>query len=184
LRKGDRATCLYRDGDVIITSWSDGRISWPRCRLIGHRGGSGLLVDDELVRAIRSESALALRYWFGVKATAVWRWRLAFGVEGHTGTEGSKRLIQANADKGGAVLRGKKRPRDQVERQQQTRRANGVPPPTGRWDGKGWTEEQLRLLGTMPDAEVAERTGKTETAVRVRRTKLGIAKSEEKRRKR
>jgi hypothetical protein len=35
----------------------------------------------------------------------------------------------------------------------------------------------------MPDAEVAKRTGKTETAVRVRRTKLGIAKSEDKRRR-
>jgi hypothetical protein len=30
LRRGDKATCLYRDGDVVITGWSDGRISWPR----------------------------------------------------------------------------------------------------------------------------------------------------------
>src|SRR5262249_7625408 len=44
LQKGDRATCLSRDADVVITSWSDGRISWPRCRALGHRGGSGLLV--------------------------------------------------------------------------------------------------------------------------------------------
>jgi hypothetical protein len=98
LRKGDRATCLLRDGTVVITSWSDGRISWPRCRKLGHRGGSGLLVDDELVRAIRSESSLALQYWFGVQGETVWRWRQAFGVEGHAGTEGSRRLIQANAD--------------------------------------------------------------------------------------
>jgi hypothetical protein len=55
LRGGDRATCLYRDDDVVITSWSDGRISWPRCRRIGARGGSGLLVDEELARAIRLE---------------------------------------------------------------------------------------------------------------------------------
>src|SRR5262249_42689400 len=150
--------------------WSDGRISWPRCRLPGtHGGGSGLLVDDELVRAIRSESALAIRYGWGVASYTVWRWRLAFGVEGHAATEGSRRLIQANADKGGATLRGKQRPRDQRERQGQTRRAKGLPGPTGRWTGKGWAQEQLRLLGTMPDAEVAQRTGKTETAVRVRR---------------
>jgi putative SOS response-associated peptidase YedK len=32
LRRGDRATGLVRDGEVIITSWSDARISWPRCR--------------------------------------------------------------------------------------------------------------------------------------------------------
>ena len=35
LRRGDRATCLYRDAEVVITSWSDARISWPRCRAIG-----------------------------------------------------------------------------------------------------------------------------------------------------
>jgi hypothetical protein len=32
----------------------------------------------------------------------------------------------------------------------------------------------LRLLGKMPDAEVAARTGRSENAVRVKRTKLGI----------
>ncbi len=48
LRRGDRATCLFRDGDVIITGWSDARIAWPRCRRPGtHGGGSGLLVDEE-----------------------------------------------------------------------------------------------------------------------------------------
>ena len=54
LRRGDRAACLFRDGDVIITGWSDARIPWPRCRRPGtHCGGSGLLVDAELARAIR-----------------------------------------------------------------------------------------------------------------------------------
>ena len=53
LRRGDRATCLYRDGDVVITGWSDGRIPWPRCRWPETCGGSGLLVDEELARGIR-----------------------------------------------------------------------------------------------------------------------------------
>src|SRR5437763_7296911 len=63
LRKGDRTTCLYRDALVVVTAWSDGRIPWPRCRALGHRGGSGLLVEEELARAVRSESAAALCYW-------------------------------------------------------------------------------------------------------------------------
>jgi hypothetical protein len=32
VRRGDRATCFCRDGDVVIGVWSDGRISWPRCQ--------------------------------------------------------------------------------------------------------------------------------------------------------
>src|SRR6059058_1205517 len=107
LRKGDRATCLLRDGTVVITSWSDGRISWPRCRALGHRGGSGLLVEEELARAILHESAAALMYWWGVTCTTAWRWRLALGVEGRAGTEGSRRLIRAAAAKGAAEVRGK-----------------------------------------------------------------------------
>src|SRR5438046_1858186 len=33
LKRGDKATCLFRDAEVVLTSWSDGRIPWPRCRL-------------------------------------------------------------------------------------------------------------------------------------------------------
>jgi len=64
LRRGDRTHCLVRDALVVVTSWSDGLMSWPRCRTIGHRGGSGLLVEDELARAIRGESAQSVMYWW------------------------------------------------------------------------------------------------------------------------
>src|SRR5262249_25083399 len=39
VRRGDRAHCLFRDGDVIVTGWSYGRIPWPRCRAEGTHGG-------------------------------------------------------------------------------------------------------------------------------------------------
>ena len=104
LRKGQRTTCLYRDALVVVTSWSDGRIPWPRCRAIGHRGGSGLLVGDELARAIRTESAAAVEYWWGVANSTVTLWRAMLGVEGREGTEGSRRLCQAVRDKAVAKL--------------------------------------------------------------------------------
>ena len=47
-------TCLARDCDVVVTGTSTGRIPWPRCRAVGtHGGGSGILVDEELARAVR-----------------------------------------------------------------------------------------------------------------------------------
>ena len=39
LHVGDRATCLFRDRDVVGTGWTDAPISWPRCRLSHAPGG-------------------------------------------------------------------------------------------------------------------------------------------------
>lgn len=69
---------LFRDGLVVVTSWTGARIPWPRCRLLNtHGGGSGLLVDEELLRVIRTESATALKWWWGVSTHTVWSWRKA-----------------------------------------------------------------------------------------------------------
>ncbi len=103
LRKGDRAHCLYRDCDVVITSWSDARISWPRRRAL-HGGGSGLSVDDELRRAVLTESAQAIMHGWGVSSKAVWNWPRAFGVT-MWGTEGSRRSHQQTSEKGAAAPR-------------------------------------------------------------------------------
>jgi hypothetical protein len=46
----------------------------------------------------------------------------------------------------------------------------GIPNPSS----PGWTAEELDLLGTMPDAEVAARIGQTEGAVTLKRCRLGI----------
>jgi hypothetical protein len=91
VRRGDRATCLYRDADLIVTGWSDARISWPRCRRLGSRGGGlGLLVHEELARAVRLELSTAIQYWWGVSEFTVWEWRKALGVPRFN--EGAARL--------------------------------------------------------------------------------------------
>jgi hypothetical protein len=174
LRKGDRTRCLYRDADVVVTSWSDGRISWPRCRALGHRGGSGLPVEEELARAVRSESAAALMYWWGVNGRTAWAWRKALGVEGRDGTEGSRRLIQAAAEKGADQVRGKPLSPEQVEQRRRTARALILGQYLDPAHGRGWTRAELRLLGKVSDAQVAALTGRSENAVRQKRNKLGI----------
>jgi hypothetical protein len=40
--------------------------------------------------------------------------------------------------------------------------------------GAGWTRAELRLLGKMPDADGAARTGRSEGAVTQKRCLLGI----------
>ena len=80
-RKGDRAFCYYRDTDIVITSWSSGRIPWPRGRGLDlASGGISYLVDEELLRAIRTESAVTLRHWFGFSLTLIVKWRAALDV--------------------------------------------------------------------------------------------------------
>jgi hypothetical protein len=91
LRVGQRATCVYRDCDVIVTGWTDARIPWPLCKRQG-RAGPGLLVEEELARAIRTESATALRHWWGVGVALVTMWRRSFGI-GRMDTPGSTSLV-------------------------------------------------------------------------------------------
>lgn len=179
LKRGNRAFCLYRNCDVVVTGWSAARIAWPRCRSLEQCGGSGLLIDDELRRAILTESAEALKFRFGVGTNAAWRWRRAFGVT-QFGTPGSKALHNAASQRGADATRGK--PLSKAQRAKMCKAAakrSDLPrlldlAHAKRWEGKGWTAEQTALLGTMPDAEVAALTGRTTDAVRIRRTRLGI----------
>jgi hypothetical protein len=136
------------------------------------------LVTDELVRAIRSESSLAIQYWWGVGEAAVWAWRKVFGVS-QFGTDGSKRLHEITVAKGAAKTRGKRLPSEQVELRRQNALALNLsshiqpcPNPNG---SRPWTREELAMLGSMSDEGLAAKTGRTEGAVRRRRTNLGIA---------
>jgi hypothetical protein len=78
--------------------------------------------------------------------------------------------------------RGRRLPAYQVERRRQTALALGLRP-TGRWREKGWTPDQLAMLGTMPDEDLARRIGRTTEAIRCRRTELGIPSARDRRRR-
>jgi hypothetical protein len=139
------------------------------------------LVDEELARAVQSESSLALQHWFGVAPRVVWCWRKALGVSRFN--ESSTRLRSELNAAIGAGLRGTVLPAEQVEQRRQTALALDLgkhlrPGYHGPW----WTRAELSLLGKEPDDAVAARIGRTPNAVRVMRTRLGIPSACDRRR--
>jgi hypothetical protein len=183
LHVGERATCLYRDCDVVVTAWTDALISWPRALPVGERGHPSILVDDELARAVRLESAAAVRFWWGVSGLVIWKWRKALGV-GRMDNPGSRRLMLAASMKGADALRGVPLSAKQVEIRRRNARALNL----GRhlipgYHGPWWTQHEVALLGKLPDEEVARRVGRTRDAVRCKRHELGIANSQDRRRR-
>src|SRR5262249_43964885 len=143
---GDLTLCLYRDAEVVVYGWSMAPVPWPRCYQAGkHGAGKGILVDDELARAIRHESALAVQYWWGVCQKTVCKWRAALGIF-RTDAGGRRRLILQSAVNGLNARR---------------RGAAG--------EVRLVTAAELDLLGTLPDAEVGFRTDRTYHAVRTMR---------------
>ena len=173
---GRRVWCRYRSAWCRITSFTDAPISWPRCIIAGQRGGSGLWVSAGLERAIHTESALALRHWFGVSRTCVNCWRRWAGVEGHLTTRGSIRERQRISELGAEVVRGTKQ--SDEERAAKSKRSKALDlirhARAKRWPN-GWTPEMDARLGTAPDIQLAWAWGKSETAVRMRRGRLRIA---------
>src|SRR5262245_4812069 len=151
LKVGDRIFCLYRDAEVVVYDWSLAPVPWPLCYEAGKRGaGKGILVDEELARAIQNESALAIQYWWGVCQKTVCKWRAALGIR-RLAAEGSRRLIH------------------QAARNGLNARQHGA------WgEIRLWTDTELALLGTLPDVAVADRIGRTFHAVRIMRSQLGL----------
>jgi hypothetical protein len=157
LRLGERVPCLYRDRLVVVHGWTDAPISWPLCRPVEGLGRPGILVEEELARAVRGESSLALMHWWRASASVVHCWRTALGVERFT--PGSRRLQLMNAEAGADAQRGVPRP-DVAERMRQAHRERDLvryirpcPCPGG---GRPWTPEEDAQLGAMPDGQ-AER---------------------------
>jgi hypothetical protein len=114
-------------------------------------------------------------YWWAASKTAVQNWGRASGIT-RSNNEGTMRLMLAAAEKGAEAIQG--REWSQEEREQ--RRRNAVEKNLAQhlitgYHGPRWTKQQLAMLGTMPDAEVAAKTGRTPSAVRIMRTRLGIA---------
>ena len=121
------------------------------------------------------ESVIALQYWFGVGVKAVWLWRKALGVGGHSTTTGSRKAIRAAALKGAAAIKEKDWTDEELDRMADAAKQRGTRPPP-RWTPAtgGWTAAQVKLLGTDRDEVIAKRIGRTTDAVTVKRVRFGI----------
>jgi len=133
-------------------------------------------VDDELLRAIRSESAVALRHWWHVSVGMVWKWRKTFGI-GRTGTPGSARLVRAAAQLGAEAIKAK----EWTEAEREQKRELAIKGNFGHngqqgYHGPRWTDDELALLGTDADDVIAQRIGKSRDAVRAQRVRQGKRK--------
>jgi hypothetical protein len=144
-------------------------------------GRPGILVEGELARAIRTESAKALMHWWGVGAHQVWKWRKSFGI-GRADTPGSARLVHAAAQKGANAEKHLSE-EERERRRQRARQQNKEGSLRGGYRGPSWTAEELALLGTMPDSDLAKRIGKSEETVRRQRLRRKIAPAKDRRRK-
>ena len=175
VQKGDVVRCLFRCCDCTVTSVSDAPFPWPRVRGKKRRGGSGLWVNATLARAIRTESAEALKHWFGASSTTVWAWRRAFRVGGTATTPGSKKAHLAGSRAGAETLKAKEWTDEELDAKAEAAKKCGTRPGP-RWapERGGWTPEQIALLGTHYDAVIAARLGRTAVAVTVKRNKLKI----------
>lgn len=87
-RIGRTLNCEVR-GALRVAAISPGRIPWPMARQ-ANGGRLMLIVCGDLARAVRTESAQAIRYWWGVGSNTVWEWRKALGVVQNNA--GTKRL--------------------------------------------------------------------------------------------
>jgi hypothetical protein len=88
VRRGDRIFCEIR-GTVKVGGYTSALIPWPR---ILKTGRASLILCGDLVRAVRTESELAVAHHWDVCVVTVWSWRKAL----HVGriNPGTERLYQ------------------------------------------------------------------------------------------
>jgi hypothetical protein len=89
---------------------------------------------------------------------------------------GSKRLQILNSAKGAGATRGVKLSAEAVERRRRTALKLGLRPKNGYGGSKPWTAKELNTLGSIPDKVLAKKLGRSEKAVRLKRTRSGIVK--------
>jgi hypothetical protein len=194
VRMGTLLSCEARDCEGIVVGYLAGKIPWPVGRRMGS-GSRGLVVFGGLARAIRRESAQAVKHWWGVGRSSVWRWQMALGVE--LANPGTHRLrsdysrepwaIKA-LRKGSQAARSPEARRKMAEAtrgkpcpehvREAVRRANKLRKVTAATRVRMSDAQRARvardLVRKLPAAAVAKRTGRSLSSVYSRRGVLNV----------
>lgn len=168
VRRGGSLFCENL-GSVKVLRFSDGPIPWPMGTVGGLRRSAFVLCGD-LVRAVRQEANGAVAKAWGVSGMTVSKWRRILGVEKwNPGTHRvfvnylGKSLTSENRARGRAI----QTPEKQIEWGRKRSEE-------GRTRKRQWKPKEEKMLGTMPDVEVARRLGCSAQTVSTRRRELGI----------
>lgn len=174
---GEVVPCLYRDYDTVVVGFSDAPIPWPlgeRAKLSRGQGRKrGLIVNGDLLRAIRTEAAVTVAHWWGVGERVAVHWRRAIlgtPEEADAGlhmTAGTRALFAARGEEAILVTRGA---------QSRHKAAAALSASTrGRRPEGGWTAQEDAAVLADDDgdlAAVAQSLGRTLSACYARRCRL------------
>jgi hypothetical protein len=163
VRRGDTVFC-ERFGESIVEDFqNDLPCSYQQGRLCY------LLVGD-LIEMVKTEAVTTITKKLDVSRTTVWIWRKLLGV-GRT-NPGTKKMRAKQAKRvftPERLQKAAKASRSKKERKRKSERLKAA------WaagtQGRLWTAKELKLLGTMPDRELAEKLGRTYNAVHAKRNK-------------
>jgi hypothetical protein len=141
------------------------------------------LLDDELARAVRTESAAALCFWWRVSRNVVKHWRKFLDVT-RTNNARTHELIKAAALEGAAM----QQVRVWTDAEREAKRQTAKRLDLGRtiwhgYQGPRWTAAEMKLLGKLSDADVAARIRRTVEAVRQQSNLAGLPPAKDGRRR-
>ena len=163
---GDMVECA-RFGVVRVIAWSEGPLPWPLCSTGGTRS---LILFEDLERAVRAESRLAVALAWGVSKPTITEWRRHLEV-GHNnaGSRARHRAIVSRVITPTQNAEGLERAHSlDVRLQIEERRRAGAPP------SSRWTPDVVDLMGVETDVEIASRVGCHAVIVGIERRRRGI----------
>jgi hypothetical protein len=190
---GGRLKCELR-GMVQVGGYSNAIIPWP----VAANHPRQLIFCGDLVKALKTESRVAVSFHFGISPQTVSGYRRDLGVERLTA--GSMRLFRktvdlARSDEARAKMSQQREGRQDLMKREDRERLREIQrrPKSEAWKLKmaehwqrrfallgkpgEWTEEELKLIESRPDREVARLLNRSFSAVKAKKFQLRKAKT-------